>query len=324
MSRATEPGEWTVPEELAGERLDRALAEELDLPRSRIRRWIVDNRVTVDGRPPAKAGEALRSGATISWSPPPANDPRVEPEGGDLAVLFADDDLVVIDKPAGLVVHPGAGRTTGTLAHRLLAHFPEVAGVGGPGRPGIVHRLDRDTTGALVIARRDRAHRALARAFAERDVDKRYLAVVWGAPAAAEGLIELPIGRHPVDRKKMAVRPGGRPAKTVWRRLATHGPIALLELELLTGRTHQIRVHLRALGHPLVGDPVYGEPRHRGLRGPAARRLGDFPRPALHAWRLELPHPDGTGRKLFRASVPDDLRSLWLEVTGLDWPLTEK
>jgi 23S rRNA pseudouridine1911/1915/1917 synthase len=311
---------WTVPAEHAGERLDRALAEHAGVPRSRIQRWIATGRVTIDGAPPVKSGEPLRAGARVEWRPPPAFDERIVPEAGALAILHADADLIALDKPADLVVHPGAGRSAGTLAHRLLAAYPELAGVGGPGRPGIVHRLDRGTSGLLVVARNADSYQALGKAFAERRVDKRYLAIVWGTPKESEGTIERPIGRHPVDRKRMAVRPRGRPARTVWRRLAAGGPISLLEVELHTGRTHQIRVHLRTIGHPLVGDPVYGEPRHRTLRGPAAAALAAFPRPALHAWRLALDHP-GTGARLaLEARVPDDLAALWHDVTGAELP----
>jgi 23S rRNA pseudouridine1911/1915/1917 synthase len=259
----------------------------------------------------------------VRWEPPPAVDDRVQPEAGPLVVLWSDDDLLVLDKPADLVVHPGAGRRTGTLAHRLLAAYPELAGVGGPGRPGIVHRLDRGTTGCLVVARHRAAHEALAKSFAERTVDKHYLAVVWGRPRQRFGAVDAPIGRHPVDRQRMAVRPRGRPALTRWRTLASTGPVSLLEVELATGRTHQIRVHLKHLGHPLVGDPVYGEPRHRGLRGGARLALESFPRPALHAWRIALPHPAHGRRVAFAAPVPDDLRELWRDATGASFPDVE-
>ncbi|HEX2163810.1 MAG TPA: RluA family pseudouridine synthase, partial [Thermoanaerobaculia bacterium] len=267
-----------------------------------------------------KASHALAAGETVECEvPAAAPDDRVEPEEGELAVLHADADLLVVDKPAGLTVHPGAGRATGTLVHRLLHRYPELAGVGGPGRPGIVHRLDRDTSGVLVVARTDAAHRALARAFAGRRVDKRYLGIVHGVPAPA-GEIDAPIGRHPERRKEMTVRPDGRPARTRWRVLAAAGGAALLELSIETGRTHQIRVHLKHQRHPLVGDPVYGEPRWKGLRGGAARNaLRDFPRPALHAWRLAFPHP-ATGEEVaFTAPVPEDLRELWRTVGGA-WP----
>ena len=310
---------WQVPPEAAGERLDRHLAARLAVSRSRARRRIDEARVRVDDRP-AKASHPLAAGETIAADvPPPAADDRVEPEAGDLAVLWADADLVVVDKPAGLTVHPGAGRATGTLVHRLLHAYPELSGVGGPGRPGIVHRLDKDTSGAMVVARNESTHRALARAFASRRVDKRYLAVVHGVPER-EGAVDAPIGRHPHERKRMTVRPDGRPARTSWRVLATAPGAALLEVTIETGRTHQIRVHLKHARHPLVGDPLYGEARWKGLPGSRAQAaLRDFHRPALHAWRLAFPHP-ATGEEMaFEAPVPEDLRRLW-EAVGGRWP----
>jgi len=309
------PGSWIVEEDAAGERLDRALAERLGVTRSRIQSWIASGRVLLGDTSARKAGEALRVGDRVAWDPPPAVDDRIEAEAGPLDILWSDDDLLVLDKPADLVVHPGAGRRTGTIAHRLLGAYPELAGVGGPGRPGIVHRLDRGTTGCLVVARNRRAHEALARAFASRQVEKRYLAIVWGKPRQASGTIDAPIGRHPTDRKKMAVRPRGRPALTRWKVIASSGPVSLLEFDLATGRTHQIRVHAKHFGHPLVGDPVYGEARHRGIPAAARKALAEFPRPALHAWRIAFTHP-ATGRRLAcEAPVPDDLRQLWRAAT---------
>ena len=305
-----------VPPEWSGERLDRALAAHLDLPRSRIAAWIRAGRVTIGGVAVEKAGAALRAGELLAWDPPPAVDERVSPEPGELALLHEDADLLAIDKPPGLVVHPGAGRRSGTLVHRLIAAYPELAGVGGPGRPGIVHRLDAGTSGVLLVARNAAAHARLARAFAGREVDKRYLAIVWGQPKAAAGVVEAPIGRHPRERQRMAVVADGRPAKTAWRRLASRGPISLVEFTLHTGRTHQIRVHARHLGHPLVGDPVYGEARWRSLPSARARPLAGFPRPALHAWRIGIAHPTTGERLEIEAAPPADLAELWRTVTG--------
>ncbi|MCM2270329.1 MAG: RluA family pseudouridine synthase [Thermoanaerobaculia bacterium] len=313
-------GEWRVGDDEAGGRLDRALASRLAVPRNQVQAWIAAGRVTVGGKPAGRPGVALRAGDLVAWSAPPAADDRIEPEAGPLAVTWSDDDLLVLDKPADLVVHPGAGRRSGTLVHRLLAAYPELAGVGGPGRPGIVHRLDRGTTGCLVVARTRFAYEALTRSFAERDVDKRYLAIVWGRPRAAAGTISAPIGRHPHDRQRMAVRERGRPAETRWRTRAAAGPVALLELELITGRTHQIRVHAKHFGHPLVGDAVYGEERHHGVRGPTRRVLAEFPRPALHAWKLSFPHPRDGRRVSCVAPLPADLAALWSAATGADVP----
>ncbi len=313
-------GRVRIPAEWAGERLDRALAAHLDIARNQVQNWTRAGRVRIDGTPVTKASSILAAGGLLDWSPPEPGDDRVSPESGDLVILHEDEHLVAVDKPAGLVVHPGAGRPTGTLVHRLLARYPELAGVGGPGRPGIVHRLDRETSGAMLVARTAEAYARLVRMFARREVDKRYLAIVWGVPKAARGTIEAPIGRHPHDRQRMAVVRAGRPAETRWHLLEAAEGAALLELELLTGRTHQIRVHVRHLGHPLVGDPVYGEARERNLRTPAARILGAFPRPALHAHRLTLAHPVSGARLEIAAPVASDLLALWREVTGRPWP----
>jgi len=312
-----------VPPEAAGERLDRHLAERLGAARNQVQRWLRENRVLLDGRP-AKAATVLAGGEELEVDRPPPTPAGIEPEAGPLSILFEDPDLVVVDKPPGLVVHPGAGRGAGTLVHRLLARFPEIDGVGGPGRPGIVHRLDRDTSGALVVARTPAAYRELQRAFAERRVDKRYLAVVYGAPEPPAGEIDAAIGRHPERRKEMTVRTregkGARPALTRYRTLAAAAGIALLELGLETGRTHQIRVHLKSVRHPIVGDPVYGEARWRGLPGPVQAPLRAFPRPALHAWRLAFDHPRTGERVYFEAPVPEDLRTLWEQATGRRFP----
>ena len=311
---------WVVLADEAGERLDRQVARRLDAPRNQVQRWIEAGRVRVDGAS-RRPSHPLRAGERVECDPPPPPvEDRVAPEPGELAVLHEDPWLVVFDKPAGLVVHPGAGVASGTLAHRLLHRYPEMAGVGGPGRPGIVHRLDRDTSGVMVAARTAEAYRSLARSFAARKVDKRYLALVYGTPPAA-GAIEAPIGRHPVRRREMAVRRrGGRPAETRYRTLASAGPVALVELDLRTGRTHQIRVHLKSLGHPLVGDPVYGERRWKGVHGPARHPLESFPRPALHAWRLAFPHPADDARSAHEAPVPADLSRLWRDVAGCELP----
>jgi len=314
------PRSWRVPEDRAGERLDRHVAEHLDVPRNQIQRWIREGRVRVDGAD-AKASTPVQAGNEITARPPPPRDDRIRPEEGELDLLHVDDHLVVLDKPAELTVHPGAGRRTGTLAHRLLARFPEIRGLGGPGRPGIVHRLDKDTTGVMVVARTEKAYRALSRAFSRRRVDKRYLAICYGTPEPPEGRIDAPIGRHPQRRKEMAVRPGARRAVTGYRVLASAAGLSVLELELETGRTHQIRVHLKWAGHPLVGDPVYGEARWKGLPAGIRGPLRSFPRPALHAWRLAFEHPADGRRVVFEAPVPEDLVALWEDLSGERWPV---
>ena len=313
--------DWTVEDEDGGERLDRHVARLLDVPRNQIRQWITDGHVTLNGRR-TKPSRAVAPGERIVCVPPPPPPETLEPEAEHLIVLYEDADLAVLDKPADLVVHPGAGRDTGTLAHQILDRWPETSGIGGPGRPGIVHRLDKDTTGALVVARSERAYRALSTAFAEREVEKTYLAIVYGTPQEGEGVVDLPIGRDPRDRKRMAVRgAAGRPARTRYRTLASAAGISWLEIDLETGRTHQIRVHLKAIRHPLVGDPVYGEARWKELEPRVRRRLERFPRPALHAWRLAFAHPADGRRIEVEAAVPEDLHELWSRVTGTASPV---
>jgi 23S rRNA pseudouridine1911/1915/1917 synthase len=299
-----------VPTEAAGERLDRFLSHRLEVPRNQLQRWIDEGRVRVDGLT-TKASHRLSADEQIEWdSPAPPTDDRLSPEPGELVVLYEDDALIAIDKPPGLTVHPGAGRSTGTLAHRLLARYPEIAGVGGPGRPGIVHRLDAGTSGVMVIARTPAAYQRLSRAFAAREVDKRYLAICHGVVREARD-IDAPIGRHPTRRQEMTVRPGGRPARSRVRPLATTISASLVEIELLTGRTHQVRVHLKSLNHPLVGDPVYGEARWKAASGSARAALRDFARPALHAWRLAFTHPTEDRRIELESPAPADIRDLW-------------
>jgi 23S rRNA pseudouridine1911/1915/1917 synthase len=314
---------WSVAPEAAGERLDRHVAERLGLPRNQIQRWIRDGLVRLGGKP-SRPSTPVATGDLVECTRPEPRDDRIVPEAGDLPLLYEDDQVVVIDKPPGLTVHPGAGRDTGTLAHRLLDRYPEMTGVGGPGRPGIVHRLDQGTSGVMVVARTPEAYARLSKAFAERQVEKRYLALVYGTPSPPAGVIESPIGRHPQRRQEMAIRPGGRPAHTDYRTVASGNGIALLEIGLGTGRTHQIRVHMKSLGHPLVGDPVYGEARWKALPRPAQFPLRDFPRPALHAWRLAFEHPKDGRRLTFGAPVPDDLRELWEGATGTAWPVPEE
>ncbi len=310
---------WTAGPEDAGERLDRHVAARLDVPRNQVQHWIQDGLVRVGGRP-AKPSYPVAQGDAIDCSPPEPADDRVQPEEGDLRILYEDSDLAVLDKPAGLTVHPGAGRPTGTLAHHLLARYPEILGVGGPGRPGIVHRLDQGTSGVIVAARTAAAYHRLARAFAAREVSKRYLAIAYGEPKPSGGMIDAPIGRHASKRTEMTVRKDGRPARTGYRTLAARAGISLVELDLATGRTHQIRVHLKHLGHPLVGDPLYGEARWKALPKPVQPTLRDFPRPALHAWRLGFEHPMDGRSLAFEAPVPPDLRELWEKTTGAGWP----
>jgi 23S rRNA pseudouridine1911/1915/1917 synthase len=303
----------SVPAPSHGERLDRFLAAaQADLSRSRLQQLIRGGRVSVNGRA-ARASHRLRDGDRIRIELPESRPARLVPEELPLTIVHEDDDLIVIDKPAGTVVHPGAGVMSGTLVHALLHRYPEIADVGGEGRPGIVHRLDKDTSGLIAVARSARAYRALVEALRARTVHRRYRALVWGDPRSEGGTISAAVGRDPHERKRMAVvARGGREARTHWRVTERFGLASHLELELDTGRTHQIRVHLTHLRHPVVGDPVYGGRGKKLLSLPPLQRslgralLECLPRQALHASQLELLHPvTGTGLT-FRATLPDD------------------
>jgi 23S rRNA pseudouridine1911/1915/1917 synthase len=281
-----------------GERLDRFVARSLpQLTRSRVRRLIDEGLVTIDGRPPAKAGVALAIGQRVRVTIPPPEPSELVPEALPLRVVYEDDDLLVIDKPAGMTVHPAPGHASGTLVHALLAHCPGLARVGEAGRPGIVHRLDKDTSGLIIIAKTQDAHAALARQLKEREVEKTYVALVEGTLKQREGVIEAPLGRHPAQRKKIAVVQGGREARTRYRVLREIDGRSLLEVRPETGRTHQIRVHLAAIGHPVTGDRVYG--------GRAA--LPGLRRQFLHAQRLAFRHPRTGARLDLETPLPDDL-----------------
>ncbi len=319
---------WSVPPTGAGERLDRFLAAaQTDLSRSGLQGLIRAGLATVNGRA-ARASLRLKPGDQVSVEVPLPAPSTLAPEAIPIEVIHEDPDLIVVAKPAGLVVHPGAGVPRGTLVHALLHHYPEIAGVGGSGRPGLVHRLDKDTSGLLVVARSPRAYRALVESIRARAVQRHYQALVWGDPRAAAGTIEAAIARDPRDRRRMAVvRRGGKPARTHWRVEERFGLAARLEVRLDTGRTHQIRVHLAHLGHPVVGDPVYGGRSKKVLslsRADASLRdeiLKSLPRQALHASELELPHPV-TGRALiFALPWPGDFTQA-IETLRLHRPRT--
>ncbi len=314
-----------VAEAQAGDRLDRVLATALDgLSRSRLKTLILDGAVAIGARTIRDPGHRVNWGDSIDVRVPAAEPPMPQGETIPLNVVYEDADLIVIDKPAGLVVHPAAGHPTGTLVNALIAHCGDsLSGIGGVRRPGIVHRLDKDTTGLMVIAKNDRAHQALAAQFAdhgrEGPLERAYLAIVWGVPARPKGTIEEPIDRHPHAREKMAVRPKGREAITHWQVLETYAgadgkPVAsLIECRLETGRTHQIRVHLAHIGHPLLGDATYGpgfKTKAAHLTEPARHALEALGRQALHAYLLAFAHPS-TGETLaFRSELPGDLSRL--------------
>lgn len=287
-----------VPDAAAGERIDRLLALELDLSRSEVARLVADGRVLVDGVAETTRSRRLEGGLVLEVEVPEPADPRPGPDPGIVVdVVHEDDHLIVVDKPAGLVVHPGAGRPDGTLVNGLLARFPEVASVGDPMRPGIVHRLDRDTTGLLAVARTAEAYDALVDALAARQVGRIYHVLVAGIPEASAGRIDAPIGRSPRDPTRMTVLADGREAVTDYEVIETMpgAPGALLECRLQTGRTHQIRVHLRAVHLPVIGDDRYGRP----ILG--ARR------PMLHAHRLHLRHPVTDAEVEIESPDPPDL-----------------
>lgn len=268
------------------ERLDSWIAERIpELSRSRVQKLIEEGNIQLNGRICTDKKVKVASGDRLSVTIPDSQPLELLPEAIDLAILYEDDDLVIINKPAGLVVHPAPGHESGTLVNAILHHCPNIAGIGGVQRPGIVHRLDKDTTGALAIAKTDRAHQHLQAQLKAKTARREYLGIVHGAPKTESGTIDLPVGRHRSDRQKMAVVPlekGGRNAVTHWRVLERLGNYSLLQFRLETGRTHQIRVHSSQIGHPIVGDPVYSSGRSIGV---------NLPGQLLHARRLILEHP---------------------------------
>jgi len=298
---------FVVEEEMAGLRADIALTDLCGVPRAQVQRWIEDGRVTLDGRRLSRSGRRVAAGDRIEASPPEPVSTEVVPEAIALSVLFEDAHLIVIDKPAGLVVHPAPGHWRGTLVNALLHHCHDLAGIGGVLRPGIVHRLDRGTSGVMVAAKDDETHAGLSRQFQDHSIERVYMALTRALPGADSGRIDRPIGRHVRDRKRMSVHTrSGRAAVTEWRvreRFPRAGA-AWLEIRPRTGRTHQIRVHLASVGLPLLGDDVYGR-GHRQRGG----RMPRLDRPALHAAVLGFTHP-ATGKRLrFEAPLPADLEA---------------
>jgi 23S rRNA pseudouridine1911/1915/1917 synthase len=290
--------ELVVPREAARLRLDQFLARELPrFSRSRIQQLIRQQFIKLNDSP-ARPRDLLRSGDRITVNEPPPEKIDTRPEAIPLDVMFEDDDLIVINKPAGLVVHPGAGQREHTLVNALLHHFPHLSSIGGKERPGIVHRLDKETSGCLVVAKNDAAHRGLSAQFEARTVEKVYLALVAGKLRKSAGTIEEKIGRHPKNRQRMSVQSKrGRAAKTEYRVINSSSEISLIECKLYSGRTHQIRVHLHHLGHPILGDKVYG-----------GRLVKTFPRQMLHAWKLGFEHPRTKDWKTFEAALPQDFQ----------------
>ena len=294
----------------SGIRLDVFIAERLpECSRSLAGHLITTERFKVNGQA-RKPSYRLRAGDVVCGRLPAPQPCGFQPEPIPLSLLYEDADIIVIDKPAGLVVHPAPGHRSGTLVNALLYHCPDLTGIGAELRPGIVHRLDKDTSGTLVVAKTAVALDHLAGQFKRRTVRKDYLALVHGQMPAPSGTVRLPIGRHPVDRKRMStVSRKGREAETEWRVLRFLGGVSLLELGLRTGRTHQIRVHCAAIGHPILGDPVYGRGRGGERRGPG--------RQMLHALRLELDHPHTGERMRFESPLPKDMLGVLRELEEL-------
>lgn len=295
-SQAENPRSETVRCEADGaRRLDVLLSENAGLSRSRVSALIENGYCEVDGKECLKPGFRPHGGSGISLRLPEPVPAVPAAEDIPIDVIYEDSDFAVADKPRGMVVHPAAGHTGGTLVNALLARLSGLSGIGGELRPGIVHRLDRDTSGLILVAKNDETHLKLSRMLAERKIDKHYRALVEGVPKSESGRIELPIGRDPKNRKKMAVISGGREAVTEWKVLAEGRACALLDVHILTGRTHQIRVHMRSMNHPVCGDPVYGFPH--GFKAPCLM---------LHAYSLAFPHPR-TGEKMtFTSPLPED------------------
>ena len=285
-------------------RLDKLLLDRyFEFSRSRIEGLIKTGHVTVNGAVVTKAGAKVAEADDIKVEIPPPVPPIPVAEAIPLAIVYEDDDILVVDKAPGMVVHPAPGHFTGTLVNALLHHCPNLSGIGGIARPGIVHRLDQDTSGLIVVAKTQPAMDGLAAAFASHTtVEKTYLALCHGTPRLAAGRIENLIGRHPVDRKRMAiVEKGGKRAVTNYRLVRTIGPISLVECRIETGRTHQIRVHMASLGCPVIGDSLYG-------KGALDRQLNPVPaRQMLHAWKLALWHPVKNERISFEAPLPADM-----------------
>jgi 23S rRNA pseudouridine1911/1915/1917 synthase len=303
---------FTASEPDLGVRLDQFLAQHTEFSRARLQRWLKGGLILVNGRS-AAAKYKVRVGDCVTVQVPPPEPSPLTPEPRPLDIIFEDEDLIVLNKPPGVVVHPGAGNRRGTLLHALLAHCPELTDIGDVSRPGLVHRLDKDTSGLMVIAKTALAHESLVRQFQARQVEKTYVALVWGRFHLKAGEIVKDIGRHPSERRKMSVHARrGKPAATRWQVLKEFAPpLTLVQLQPQTGRTHQIRVHLASLGHPVVGDAAYGggtarfkdQPLLQGIRPLVTRQL-------LHAQALGFTHPR-TGEALaFEAPLPEDFQAV--------------
>ena len=299
----SEYADWLEPLEaradIAGERLDAFCARNFSVSRAQAQRAIEKGGALVNGKAAPKAGAKLRAGDQISLRLPPALELEAKPQNIPISIVYEDGDIAVIDKPQGMVVHPAPGNPEGTLVNALLYHLQDLSGIGGAIRPGIVHRIDKMTSGLVVVAKNDLAHLSLSAQLKDHSAGRIYIAIVEGNLREDKGTVRGPIARSRMDRKRMAIDPAGRPAVTHWRVLERYGAFTLIEARLETGRTHQIRVHMASLGHPVAGDPLYG---------PAKPKLG-LAGQALHAARLSLRHPRSQEAMCFRAPVPDYFRS---------------
>lgn len=304
--------DWIISETVEiGERFDKHLARRLpEMSRSRLQDLIRDGHATLNGKP-AKMGAAMKMGDSVAVTVPEVTAVEIKAQDIPLTILYQDSDIAVLDKASGLVVHPADGNPDGTLVNALLHHIEDLSGIGGEMRPGIVHRLDKDTSGCMVVAKNDTAHRRLTEAFSERRISKIYLAVVNGVPKEESGRIQNYIGRHAVDRKRMSITMdgSGKEAVTEWKRLSTHQGCALIQCRLLTGRTHQIRVHMKeALQCPILSDPIYGN---------ASRQRVPAPRLMLHAWKLAFQHPVTDKPLAFEAKIPAEYAP-WIDAIPAD------
>ena len=304
--------ESTVDEARSGLRLDRALGELFsDYSRNFLANLVTAGHVRVDGVPATRPSRRVEAGQRLEIEVPDAAPADISSQDLPLTVLYEDADVVVIDKPAGLVVHPAAGHADGTLVNALLFHVKDLSGIGGEIRPGIVHRLDKDTSGVMIIAKHDAAHRKLTADWNTERVRKEYVALVYGTPSSERGTVDAPIGRDPRDRKRMAVVAGGRPAITDYEVAERLRHVSLVRCRLRTGRTHQIRVHMKHLGHPIVGDPVYSGPQWRGIPDKRLQKvLSSLDRQMLHAARITFVHPTDGRTLSFEAPLPRDFASV--------------
>ncbi len=298
-------------------RVDKALADATDLSRERVKALIAEGKVRLDGEVASSPKAKAEAGSSFAIHIPPPSDPQASPQDIPITVVHEDDHLIVVDKPAGMVVHPAAGNPDGTLVNALLHHCRgQLSGIGGVARPGIVHRIDKDTSGLLVVAKSDVAHEGLAKQFADHSLERAYLAVCGGHPMPPSGTVNARLGRSDRDRKKMAVLPDdssrGKHAVTHYATVERLDHCTLIECRLETGRTHQVRVHLASIGHALIGDPVYG--RTPAPLRPILKAL-DFSRQALHAARLGFIHPVTQNRLSFSSAIPGDMREL-IDETG--------